>query len=89
MTLGGQYASRSFQNPVKDAAKKAGIKKRVTVPYSAALPFIYCKPAPIYISSKVCWDMKTVKPQKFRLILILGDLIRLKGRLKLQVQILE
>ena len=30
-TLGGQYSPRSFQNLVKDAAKKAGIKKRVTV----------------------------------------------------------
>ena len=29
--LGGQYSPRSFQNLVKDAAKKAGIKKRVTV----------------------------------------------------------
>ena len=29
-TLGVQYSPRSFQNLVKDAAKKAGIKKRVT-----------------------------------------------------------
>ena len=28
--LDGQDASRCFQNQVKDAAKKAGIKKRVT-----------------------------------------------------------
>ena len=31
VVLCGQYASRSFQSLVKDAAKKAGIKKRVTV----------------------------------------------------------
>ena len=37
--LGGQYASRSFQNLVKDAAKKVGIKKRVTdIPSGTSLP---------------------------------------------------